>query len=189
VIETLRDLSIPTEFRSREVGLFVAELDDQSRRLARDTRDLTPEELAWQPGPGTNTIGMLLAHIAIAEVYWMQVGPMARSEFDAPGVLGIGPDDDGMPLPAGGPPPATLAGKDLAFFDDLLERARTHTRRHAAPLADADLTRESSRVRDDGSRTTFTVRWVLYHILEHEAGHYGQILLLRHLYRDARRKP
>ncbi len=29
------------------------------------------------------------------------------------------------------------------------------------------------------------MRWVLYHMLEHFSGHYGQILLLRHLYRDA----
>jgi hypothetical protein len=28
-----------------------------------------------------------------------------------------------------------------------------------------------------------TLRWTLYHMLEHLAGHYGQILLLRHQYR------
>jgi uncharacterized damage-inducible protein DinB len=188
VIETVRDVLIPSEFRSHEIGLFVAQLDDQSRRLGLDTRSLTPDELAWQPGPGLNTIGMLLAHIALAEVYWIQVGPMARPEFDSMGVLGMGPDDDGMPLPAGGAPPQGLAGKSLAYFDDLLERARAYTRKNTASLADADLTRESSRTRDDGTKSAFTVRWVLYHILEHEAGHYGQILLLRHLYREARAK-
>jgi len=30
-----------------------------------------------------------------------------------------------------------------------------------------------------------TPRWTLYHLLEHEAGHYGQILLLRHQARVA----
>jgi hypothetical protein len=31
-------------------------------------------------------------------------------------------------------------------------------------------------------------RWILYHLLEHQAGHYGQILLLRHWYRDRKSK-
>jgi len=37
--------------------------------------------------------------------------------------------------------------------------------------------------RPDGSERVFNVGWVLYHILEHEAGHRGQINLLRHLER------
>jgi len=39
----------------------------------------------------------------------------------------------------------------------------------------------------DGMRHAQSVRWILYHVLEHQAGHYGQILLLRHQYRDRRR--
>jgi hypothetical protein len=30
-----------------------------------------------------------------------------------------------------------------------------------------------------------TRMWTLYHVLEHFAGHFGQILLLKHLMRDA----
>ena len=37
--------------------------------------------------------------------------------------------------------------------------------------------------RRDGSVHETTMRWILYHILEHEAGHYGQINLLAHQYR------
>ena len=61
-------------FRSREVALFVAQMDDQSHRLREDLTGIDPPELAWQPAPGTNTIGMLLAHIAIAEALGTQVG-------------------------------------------------------------------------------------------------------------------
>jgi len=42
--------------------------------------------------------------------------------------------------------------------------------------------------RCDGSNATYTVRWVLYHVLEHEAAHYGQIGLIRHQYRNANPK-
>src|SRR5262245_1349337 len=57
-------------YRSQEVALLIALLDDQSALLAKDIADITPDELQWQAKPGMNTIGMLLAHMPIVEVYW-----------------------------------------------------------------------------------------------------------------------
>ena len=172
-----------TGYRSGEAGSFLLQMDDQSRRLFEAVRDLTPEELEWQPAPGMNTIGMLLAHLAIAEVFWTQAGVLAMSKFDVQPVLGLGEDDDGMPLEPDGPAPANLRGKRLPYFEDLLARARTYLKEAAEPLTDADLEREITRTRPDGSRRVVNVRWVLYHLLEHYSGHFGQVLLLRHLYR------
>ncbi len=136
------------------------------------------------PAPGLNTIGMLLAHIAIAEVYWTQVGPLGMATFESESVIGIGGDDDGMPLAAGGSPAAPLMGRELAYFDDLLARARAHTKHALAGLTDADLEREISRPGPGGTvKGVVNLRWILYHMVEHEAGHYGQINLLRHQHR------
>lgn len=176
-------LEMPPGFRSREAAWFVAQLDDQSARLAADIRGLTPEALGWQPAPGMNTIGMLLAHIAVVEVYWTQVGPLGLTEFETESVLVIGVDDDGLPVPAGGAPPPGLGGKDLGFFDDLLQRARRYSRSAIAILCDADLERQIIRHRRDGSSHTTDMRWILYHMVEHLAGHYGQINLLAHQHR------
>jgi uncharacterized damage-inducible protein DinB len=176
-------LDAPPGFRSREAGVFFAELEDQSRRLSHDTRDLTRDELEWQPAPGMNTIGMLLAHIAFYEVFWVEVGPLDRATPDCHGVLGIGPGDVGMPIPSGGRPPEILRGRDLAFFDDLLARARAYTRQALASLGDTDLDRQFTRRRPDGTARALNVRWTLYHMVEHEAAHCGQINLLRRQYR------
>jgi len=173
----------PADVRSHEAGSFLAQLDDQTERLTEDTRALTPAALAWQPAPGLNTIGMLLAHIAIVEVFWTQVGPLRLTAYECESVLGIGVDDDGMPLSEGGLPPAGLAGKDLAFFDDLLARARRYSRRAIAALTDADMAAEIHRTRRDGSAHDTNMRWILYHMVEHTAGHYYQINLLAHQYR------
>ena len=181
-------LTAPARSRARENTLFVAQLDDQSRRLRADTRGLTRAGLEWQPAPGMNTIGMLLAHLAIVEVFWMQIGPLGRTSPSTRAALGIGVDDDGMPLAASGRPPQGLAGRTLAFYDDLLARARAHTREVAATLTDADLDREFKRTRRDGRVQILNLRWVFYHVLEHFAGHYGQILLLRHQFRAVGRK-
>lgn len=179
-------LDSPPGYESREAGIFLAQLEDQSKRLTDDTRNLTPEALAWQPAPGMNTMGMLLAHIAVVEVYWTQVGPLGLTAFETESVLGIGIDDDGMPLVEGGAPPAPLRGKDLAFFDDLLARARGYSKRALANLTDADLDREVPRTKRDGTlHEVLNLRWILYHMVEHEAGHYGQINLLAHQFRLA----
>jgi uncharacterized damage-inducible protein DinB len=173
-----------TGFRSREAALFVAQLDDQSRRLIEDTRALGPAALEWQPAAGQNTIGMLLAHVACWEVFWTRmVLEDRRMPFEVRDVLGIDRGDIGTPLPADGRPPAGLAGRDVAYFHDLLGRARAHTCAVARTLTDADLEREVDRQRPDGTLNTITVRWALYHLLEHLAAHYGQVNLMKHLQR------
>ena len=190
-----RDIKVPDSFKSTHIGLFVAELDDQNRRLLEDLKDITPAELEWQSAPGMNTIGMLLAHIAIVEVWWIHVGPLAKGSTEAaaeplPGIIGLALKDDGMPIErAGGLPPKDLAGKDLAFYEDVLLKARNFTKETTVAFTDSDLERTGSLKRRDGSTGTYTVRWVLYHLLEHEAAHYGQIGFIRHQYRDANKKP
>jgi hypothetical protein len=173
-------IAIPAGYASQEVASFVAQLDDQLRRQQEQTRTLTPTDLEWQPAPGMNTIGMLMAHQAIVEVGWTGIGieDLQRSEIPFQEILGI--DDSGVPLAPDGAPPVALAGKDLAFFDDLLDRAREHLKRVAAPVRDSDLTIMRPRTRPNGEPREVEVRWVIYHMLEHFAGHFGQILLLQH---------
>jgi len=176
----------PPGYAAAEVGSFVAQLADQSRRLREDTRELGPEALGWQSAPGQNTIGMLLAHIAIVEVFWtcLVLEDQPREADPFPAALGIGADDDGLPLSPGGLPPQALAGRDLAFYDDLLARGRAYLERAARTLRPEDLERVVEKPRANGDRPSYNVRWALYHLLEHFAGHYGQILLLRHQWRD-----
>jgi len=177
-------LEIPSGYGSTEAALLMAQLDDQHALLIRDLENITPAELEWQPRPGMNTIGMLLAHLAIVEVFWTQVGPEAKSEFETQSVLGLGMDDDGMPAGPQALPPETLAAKAFPFYRDLLASARAYARHATARLSDRDLARVFTRTRRSGAVEELNVRWVLYHMVEHFSGHYGQILLLRHQYRD-----
>ena len=173
-------LAVPSGYASQEVALFVAQLDDQLLRQREQTRTLTPADLEWQPAPSMNTTGMLLAHQAVVEVGWAGLGieDLERSEIRFQEILGIA--DSGVPLAANGVPPVELVGKDLAFYDDLLDRARKHLKRVAAPVRDSDLTILRHRTRPNGEAREVEVRWTIYHILEHFAGHFGQILLLQH---------
>jgi uncharacterized damage-inducible protein DinB len=181
---SINALSIPAGYASAEVASFMAQMDDQLRRQHEATRGLTAEDLAWQPARGMNTIGMLMAHQAIVEVWWtgliLEDLQPADVEASIQKILGIGVDDDGMPIAEDATPPATLAGKDLAFFDELLTRARSHLKSVASKLPDADLTRRLQRTRPNGQVRECEVRWTIYHMHEHFCGHFGQILLLKH---------
>jgi len=183
-----RSIRLPRGYKSVEAASFLAQFDALSGSLWQDLAGITAAELAWQPRRGTNTIGMLLSHMAIVEVYWMLRATSGYTDAALRRVLGIGVDDDGMPVPAGGGPPATLKGWKLADFRALEEKARAFARRRARALTPADLDRKFRADRRNGERRRYNVRWTLYHLLEHYAGHYGQVLLLRHLYRERPRK-
>jgi hypothetical protein len=175
-------LVIPTGYASPEVASFIAQLDDLLQRQREQTRKLTPADLEWQLAPGMNTIGMLMAHQAVIEVAWtgMGVEDLQRDQIRFEEIFGIRSKDDGMPLPEDGAPPASLAGKDLAFYDDLLMRAREHLKRVAVRVKDSDLTIIRLRTRPNGEPRELELRWMLHFMVGHFAAHFGQILLLQH---------
>ncbi len=123
-------------FRSARVAQAMWALDEQSRKLVADTGGLTPAELGWQPAPGMNSIGMLLAHIAVAEVHIGSVALAGLPTSDVRAVIGIGMEEEGLPLAEGAAPSPALAGRPIAWFHDLLGRARAHTRHGRGPTAE-----------------------------------------------------
>src|SRR5689334_12363896 len=185
-VETHR-ITVPRSTRVPEVASFVAQLDTLSGYLRRDLRGITSAELSWQPKRGENTIGMLLLHIAIVEIFWILIATERLDEARFEKVFGGTMMDDGIPLAENGTPPGALRGKPLAHYTRALQRARKFLRRETAKFSRADLERDIVRTRRNGQRMQQNVRWILFHLLEHMAGHYGQILMLRHQYRDRKR--
>jgi uncharacterized damage-inducible protein DinB len=178
--------------RSREVASFFAQLDDQSRRMFSALASCGPPELAWQPRRGMNTIGMLMAHCAIVEAFWLLLASGRTSSADTiprvKGAIGVGFDLDGLPLAAGALPPRSLAGWTLPRYRRLHDRARAFAKRTARVWRDEDLDPTFRSRRANGNQRVLNVRWILYHVLEHQAGHFGQMLLLRHQYADRRKR-
>jgi uncharacterized damage-inducible protein DinB len=169
------------------VALFAAQLDDQLRLLKEAVAELHPVHLEWQPQPGFNTVGMLLAHLAVVEVFWINVAA-AEIPLEPDGdnlilkTIGIRMDDDGLPQKPEGRHASTLCGKTLGEYLEMLDRARRSIHDTMRTWRDADL--ESTYLRPDRD-LTITRSWTLYHVLEHFATHFGQILLLKHMMRDA----
>jgi hypothetical protein len=170
-----------TSAGTARIGWLAAQLDDQLRRLRRRLDGAGVELLEWQPQPGANTIGMLLAHNAITEAYWVHIAEgrvrsIAEADAAVLATLGIGMMDDGMPIPPDGGHAPSLKGAPLARYFDLLGRARATT--HAA-LRNWDEPALAGTIAWEGR--TVSRSWIAYHLLEHFAAHAGQILLLESL--------
>ena len=162
-----------------------AQLDDQLRDLQETVADLKVEHLEWQAEPGRNTIGMLLAHIAVAEVFWTQIAvaglhgtPEGEARMKA--VIGIAQDEDGMPLPPAGKHPGTLSGMRVEDYLAMLADARRETHATLASWRDGDL-----ELTFEVGEHFVTRAWTVYHILEHLIAHLGQIRLLKREMKDA----
>jgi uncharacterized damage-inducible protein DinB len=167
-------------FRSTEVAVKVSEIAAVHALLAEASDGLTAAQLERQPAPGRNTIGMLLAHVAVAETHLGQVGLLGERDGHVHDVIGITVEDEGMPLAPGAGPSLALSGRERAFFLDLLARAHAHTRAVCANLEDADLAADIVRPpRPDGTQRVFDRRYILFHMVEHAALHLGQIRALR----------
>jgi uncharacterized damage-inducible protein DinB len=180
-------------FQCSDAATYFTQMEDQTRRLLKAIADITPAELEWQSAPGMNTIGMLLAHLAGAEVAWAMRGFEGYQASDLDGFIAkveaLGFPDDGIGLAPDGLPPSYFAGKDLVYYTDRLARAREYWRRAASKITCEQMKTEITETIWDGTQRTYTPRWVMYHILVHFPGHASQIYMLRHMYRDATGQP
>ena len=167
------------------VAFMVRQMEEHLAKLKRVTEGLTPAQLEWQIQTGHNTIGMLLAHCAVAEAYWvcvfdtgMPLEPDGASKVAE--VVGIGWDDDGLPAKPGSTHPDTLRGKTLADYYGYLDRTRAASHKVMRSWTDDKLLTTVIR----GEKET-SMAWVMYHVHEHLVEHCGQIQYIKHLMRDA----
>lgn len=172
-MRTFRDL--PSEDGlSPGLGAWYAALEELRVGTVLLLHNLSPDQLAWSPGRGLNTIGSLVTHIAEAEAFWIleQIGgrPLSPERREL------------YRMDLFGEPQAPQAPRAPAsYFIGLLADLRAETREVLAAMTDLDL--EGKRVWTPPDRPedreVFTVRWILNHVLVHEAHHKGQIAILR----------
>lgn len=161
---------------SPEIGRWYAALEDLRLGTVLSLHGLDPDQLSWVPAAGVNSIGTLLTHIAEAEAFWIldRIGgrplPATRRELYRIDSFGR-PEAPQAPRAPG------------SYFLGILTDLRTESREVLAGLKDQDL--EGRRVWTDpgraDAREVFTVRWILSHVLVHEAHHRGQISTVRRL--------
>lgn len=158
------------------IGRYLAQLTEIRGDLLKEVHGLTAEQLSWYPNENVESIGTQLLHVAAIEWSWVFEEIFRRSSDDYDGW------EEALPIRIGRP---QVREQPLAYFTDRLARVRTETTEALRQLTDDDLPRLVSDASpppeevDDPER--FSIDWVLFHLVHHEARHVGQVELLRRL--------
>ena len=157
-------------------------LDREQAYLLEAVGDLTPEELAWQPGADANPIGWMLWHTLRVEDMWIQFFVQRQPElWERDGwheKFGLPTRDNGF-----GHTPEQVANFPALDLAELLrygEAVRASTLEYLRGLAPEDFDRVPRE-----QRPNLSVGGVLMQLLGEFYQHQGQIAYLKGLKRGA----
>ncbi|MBI1755849.1 MAG: DinB family protein [Fimbriimonas ginsengisoli] len=153
-------------------GLMGAMLEDGTREWLEEAGRIPAEAIGWQPTPGGHSIGAVMLHIIDVEAYWIEQVSLGRelSPEELRELMSEETKQYQGQWPA--PPP-----KPWSWYVQLQQRYRRRTMESLKSLGDP-----ASVVHGKSSPTGFTLRWILSHVVQHEAYHGGQIVLLKALW-------
>jgi uncharacterized damage-inducible protein DinB len=157
-----------------DVAYFVAMLDELSERLFDLISDLGQDALGHVPEGTTNSIAMLVVHIAWAEASWVSRATGCTIPADLEACLLPGRQGASGDLPLSSAPAAELIGCCRAVRQNVTVPA-------LASIDDLD-----RELQTTGGLAT--LRQVLMHVVWHWVYHSGQVGLLRRLWGGRRYK-
>ena len=164
---------------SPRVATWYAQFEEVRKNLLKQIEDLDDAGLDFTPDERKiETIGTLLLHIAAIEWSWifedidhkeMDKERIEKEHWNYAFALRSWAN-----LPQ-------LTGKGKQFFIERLTDVRQEVYQRISEMKDEDLDRiVTGEDPDDGY--TYTIEWILYHIIEHEALHLGQVNMVKRLY-------
>ncbi len=168
---TIRTLE-PYPAVTPEVGIWLGAMQTLRSGLLNslgriERADWGEDFLDWRgPTGDDNSVGSLLYHIAVAELGWLY--------FDI--MLGDTPADleELLPFPGWDEKERLthVPGRTLQQHLDLLAEARRRFLAHVSPMALEDWRNLRAPEGDDYAATP---EWIVFHLVEHEAGHMYEI--------------
>ncbi len=137
------------------LAAFYKGWDDYQEHLIKAIAPLSPDQLALQVAPQLRSIGEIAAHIISARVWWFH-NIMGEGSADIASMVSW--DDDGAPSRTATELVSGLESTWL-MIQNALER-----------LTPADLEKRFQR-----RETTVSRQWIIWHIIEHDLHHGGEL--------------
>jgi uncharacterized damage-inducible protein DinB len=155
------------------IGYYLSGLNEVRDQLHEALAGMSDEQIARRAVAGAHPIGALVLHIGEAEWWWIQCVVAGRKMSDDDRRVShwdVLDDPDGF----------AAKGYSAQYCLDAINGIRERTRKDIASFTDDDLDRLFSYEKR-GKTVEVSLRWVLHHLMDHEAQHKGQILMLKRL--------
>jgi len=169
-----RNVIEPVAGVSNEIGFYLAEMNEVREQLREAVSDLTREQVAERAVEGAHSIGALALHIGEAEWYWIEcvIGGHKLTDEDKNSQFWDVLKD-----------PEKFGRLNFSAEDCLrvVGEIREGARAKLASLNDDDLDGKLFHMERRENKYEFSLRWILHHLVDHEAQHKGQILMLKRL--------
>ena len=166
----------PVSGIAKEIGFYLSGLQEVREQLRETVEDLSNEEISAKVLPNTHSIGQLILHCGEAEWWWIQcvvAGKNLGDEAKKKAHWDILLDEDFVSK-------NYSAQYCLETIDDISNL----TLETLKNFPNEDLGRYFGWDKNDGTRIEKTLRWILHHLIDHEAQHKGQILMLKRLLKE-----
>lgn len=154
-----------------QIELLKWMLEDVRKVTLAGISHLTKEQLFTPPIEGEFPIGAHLMHIAANELGWLhfisgveQSADIKKRSYYGKWLSGQGSD----------PPKEALEVKE---YFDVMTTARKLFVEYISTLSDPDLEEFIIRKKPGGEKR-YLKKWIVYHLIEHEAHHRGQMFML-----------
>jgi uncharacterized damage-inducible protein DinB len=158
---------------STGIGYYLSGMEEVRAQVVNAVKRI-PDNVVYTPAfLGAHSIGGLVLHIGEAEWFWMQmvVSGQALTDEVRQSIFWDVLEE-----------PEALATKgyttDLCLLE--IEKIRNQTRDVLFSKNDADLD-QVIKFERRGKTTEHSLRWILHHLMDHEAQHKGQILMLKRI--------
>ena len=138
--------------------------------------DLSDEELARRVLPGAHQIGGLILHIGEAESGWIHAIIDGKQPDEATKKFAHWDDTTETDF--------AEKGYSAEHCIERIDEISRMSRQSLAKFSDEDLERLFAYERSSGEQVEASLRWVLHHLIDHEANHKGQISMLKRLMRE-----
>lgn len=162
---------------SKQIGFYISGMEEVREQLRKAVDDLSDDEISAKLTPNCHSIGQLILHNAEAEWWWLDCvvagKELNEGEAKREAFWDVLLDEE-------------FASKNYSadFCIDAVDKVRLSCFETLKDLTDEDLDKFYGWNKDDGTRIEKSLRWILHHLIDHEAQHKGQILMIKRLLRE-----
>ena len=170
-----REVLEPMAGVSREIGFYLSGLEEVRKELRQAAADLSDEENSRKILPNVQPVGALILHIGEAEFWWIQSIVMGREMDEEMHRIAHSDNWEADNF--------IEKGYSAEYCIEAIDKISRMTRETLADFTDEDLEKIHVLNKPD-KRIEISLRSILHHLVQHQATHKGQILMLKRLMRE-----